>query len=197
MNILIRKMSRDTLGDFLSFFDETAFADNPEWRHCYCVFFHHAGDAGEWNSRSGEQNRGLAIELIASGVLSGFLAYDGSVPVGWCNANDKQSYSFDKNRKEVYTEEDGDIVSIVCFVISHLYRRRGVSTALLKDVIDWYAQSGKRYLEAYPVKTGRGDSENYHGPLSLYLKNGFHVEKEHDGYSVVRYRIGEQSRTPR
>ena len=196
MNILVRKMSGDLLDDYLRFFDEIAFVDNPKWRHCYCVFFHHAGDAGEWNSRSREQNRGLAMDLAASGELSGFLAYDGAEPVAWCNVNDKRAYSFDKNRGGVYSEEDDGIVSIVCFIVSHVYRRRGISAALLKSVIEWYAQSGKRYLEAYPVKAGRGDSENYHGPLSLYLKNGFYVEKEHDGYCVVRYRIGEQSRAP-
>ena len=44
MNIAIKALSLDLIDDFLYFFDEIAFTDNPEWSGCYCVFYHHNGD---------------------------------------------------------------------------------------------------------------------------------------------------------
>ena len=80
-------------------------------------------------------------------------------------------------------------VSIVCFIVSQHYRRHGISTRLLQTVINYYQKTGKQYLEAYPFKNTIIDSENYHGPSSLYIKNGFYVDKEYDKYIVMKYNL--------
>lgn len=186
MAVRIQALAPGLLDDFLDFFDHKAFADNPEWAWCYCAFFHHAGDESDWLKRSGRQNRDLAIDLIKSGAMKGFLAYDGKRPVGWCNANMKSAYFLEKNRKEAIGRDDARTIAIVCFVIDHEYRRRGISGLLLKGVLDHYRGRGMRLIEAYPSREAAGDAANYHGPLSLYLKNGFSIEEEMDSYYIVR-----------
>ena len=37
MDIVIKKLSLDLLNDFISYFDNIAFADHREWSGCYCV----------------------------------------------------------------------------------------------------------------------------------------------------------------
>ncbi len=190
MAIRIQALTPDLLDDFLLFFDHKAFVDNPGWGVCYCTFFHHDGDERDWLSRSGSRNRDLAIGLVKSGAMKGFLAYDEENPVGWCNANVKSAYSLEKNRREARGKNDDQTIAIVCFIIAHDYRRRGISSMLLKAVLDHYRNTGVMFIEAYPPKDAHGDAANYHGPLSLYVKNGFSVEEELDSYYIVRIRPG-------
>jgi GNAT superfamily N-acetyltransferase len=189
MNIIIKQLSDNLLNDYLYFFDNIAFADNKEWEGCYCMFYHHDKDVKDWHSRSKEDNRYMAIRMINNHSLNGFLAYNNETPIAWCNANDKKSFSFIKNLRKVYSDFDDSIVSIVCFLVSHQYRRSGISTRLLQTVINYYQISGKKYLEAYPFINTIKDSENYHGPSNLYLKNGFYLDKEYDKYRVMKYNL--------
>ncbi len=185
MELKITPLTKEHIGEFLAFFDSRAFEDNPAWGGCYCVFFHHAGDEADWLKCSKAENRNLAIELIHSGKMKGFLAFSEGETVGWCNAGEKTGYSFTKNRAEVVSSEDRDIISIVCFVTYHAVRGRGISRELLRAVIQHYTGSGKRFLEAYPLNDDSA-SIPYHGPKSLYLKNGFYPHRELDDYSILR-----------
>lgn len=187
--ISIKQLSAEIIDDYLFFFDAIAFADNKDWEGCYCVFYHHDKNVKDWFSRTKNDNRDMAIQLIHENKLRGFLAYDGKAPVAWCNANEKQLFSFDKNLDRVYGGSDEQIISIVCFLVSHAYRRQGISGALLRSVINHYEHSGKKHIEAYPFKHVDRDLEHYHGPLSLYLKNGFYIDKEYDDYFAVKYNL--------
>ncbi|MBN1533321.1 MAG: GNAT family N-acetyltransferase [Spirochaetes bacterium] len=186
----VRPLAPDLLPDFMDLFDHRAFSDNPQWAHCYCVFFHHPGTVGEWMAETGESNRRRAAGLIESGLLKGFLAYRGGIPVGWCNANRKRSFCFNKERVEAPGDGDDETLSVVCFVIAPGFRRMGASRALLDAVIDHYRGSGLRRIEAYPSREGPSgeggrDADHYHGPLSLYLKRGFRIVRELERYLVV------------
>lgn len=188
-DIIIKQLSPDITGDFLDFFDNRAFADNPGWQACYCVFFHHQQDETDWLARTKQQNRQEAISLIKSGRMNGFLAYYNNSPAGWCNVNSKTVYAFNKTRVEVLTCDDDNIISLVCFLVDHRYRRRGISSGLLQKIIMHYTGSGKLYLEAYPAKKTTRDADNYYGPLDMYLKNGFHIDKEFKDYYIVRRKL--------
>jgi hypothetical protein len=40
-----------------------------------------------------------------------------------------------------------------------------------------------------PFKNAGKDSEHYHGPLELYTKNGFYIDREYDEYFVMKYKL--------
>lgn len=189
MDIFIKQLSKNTLDSFLYFFDKVAFSDNPAWDGCYCVFFHHDKDEKDWLSNKKSGNRNTAIQLIQSNVMKGFLAFHDSEPVGWVNVNKKTVFSFNKNRKDVYSDSDGDTVSIVCFIVAADYRRKGIGEKLLKHTINHYRASEFLYLEAYPAIFPLNDAENYHGPLNLFLKNNFKITKTIKHYHVVTYKL--------
>jgi GNAT superfamily N-acetyltransferase len=188
MNIRIKQLTENLTRDYLNFFDNIGFTDNPDWSTCYCTYFHHKGGVDEWNRTSKAGNRAVAIELIKNGALRGFLAYDTKTPIGFCNANIKTAYSFEKNRGQVYGYENTDkaTVAIVCFIVAPAMRKRGVGALLLENVIEHYARKGIRRFEAYPAKDATGDAPNYHGPEALYRSHGFVAVEEFDNYTIMR-----------
>ena len=183
MNITIRPLTPDLLNDYLFFFDNMVFTENPDWSKCYCYSFHFTGTREQWNKKA---NRAAVAQLINAGKMRGYLAYSDNTPVGWCNANDRDNY---QRLKTIY-DLDGDpgdkICSVVCFLIHPNYRGKGIAKMLLDIVIDEYSGKAYDYLEAYPMKTGSSCEKNYKGPLSLYEKSNFRKVKEQDHYFIVR-----------
>ena len=168
--------------DFLGFFDNDAFSDNPDWAECYCCFFYFCND--EWRKRTAEMNRSYAKKAIKYGNMNGYLAFADGKTVGWINADRKEAYA----RLE-QTGGDEKILSIVCFTVTPWHRRKGIASKLLLAAIDGAKQDGYDIIEAYPVKAAKTDAHHYHGPLELYTKNGFEVVSEDDDKWVVRKKL--------
>lgn len=183
MEPTIKPLSPSLADDFLKFFDGPAFADNPDWSHCYCCFFHIQSPG--WEERTGAQNREFARDAIASGLMNGYLAYIDGEPVGWVNAGDRASF---KRFEDEPLLKGKSVCSVVCFTIAHSLRRKGVAAALLNAVIDG-AKGKYDFIEAYPLKGEQTAAMHYHGPLSMYEKAGFEVVGESEEYWVVRRRV--------
>jgi GNAT superfamily N-acetyltransferase len=194
MNIEIKRLSPELTNDYINFFENIAFCDDPEWAGCYCVWYH-------WNERldierkkyeaSGETcfKRRLAIRYIKQGILQGYLAYvDGSV-AGWCNANDRGSYTGLSKEKCPHIWENANtaekVKSIVCYTIAPNMRRKGIASELLKRVCVDAKLDGYDFVEAYPG-TGEVNIHSYHGPYSIYEKNGFSMYKNLGNEAIVR-----------
>lgn len=182
MNLIIKALSPEIIDDYLSFFDNMLFSENPDWSKCYCYSYHFTGADDEWTK---ERNRAKVQELIKNDEMRGFLAYDGAKSVAWCNANDKNNYqSFTEAGKY-----QSNLCSIVCFVVSPNYRRKGIAQKILEYACDYYALKGYQYIEAYPRKDKHSCERNYHGHFSLYEKLNFQIEKEFDDHYVVRKKL--------
>jgi ribosomal protein S18 acetylase RimI-like enzyme len=187
MDIEIKSLEPNLINDFLYFFDNIAFQDNPDWASCYCHFYHFYGTNKEWIKTTGEENRNASINLIQSGKMTGYLAYFDNKPVGWCNANLKENFQKVLLLKELKTDFDGKLASIVCFIISHLYRRKGIARKLLQYVCKDLKDKGIDCIEAYPRKNDKlSDAHLYHGPLSLYKSEDFTIYKELENFFIVR-----------
>jgi len=189
--VMITPLSPALAGDFFSFFDLVAFSDNPEWQKCYCCFFHHDPATGDWEARSGAENRETAERYIMSGALKGFLAFSDGEVVGWCNANDREGYSLLRAERELWEGERGGakVCAIVCFLVSPGNRRRGIARLLLDAACADYSSRAYDFIEAYPRKDVLTAASHYHGPLSLYKAAGFVVHREFDTYWIVRKKL--------
>lgn len=190
MKFEIRKLSKDLLEDWLSFFDKDAFADNGEWCGCYCMCYH-------WNQRLNLQrpwgcdrdssafNRKQAIAFIKKGRMQGYLAYAGGKVVGWCNANSKACYdNVNFNFAEEVPDNGRQVKSVVCFTVVPPYRGQGVATALLERVCEDAKAEGFDMVEAYPF--AHDENHAYHGPVSLFEKSGFRPGEAIDSCVVYR-----------
>ncbi|MFX1497946.1 MAG: GNAT family N-acetyltransferase [Promethearchaeota archaeon] len=187
MELEIKLLSPDLIDDFLYFFDEIGFADNPDWADCYCHFYHFKGSRKEWTKSTKEQNRNASKSMILSGDMQGFLAYLEGRPIGWCNANSKNNYQYQIYKEPVKTE--GKIASIVCFLISYQHRKKGIAKLLLKYTCQYFQQKDYDYIESYPRKNTKSDAYNYHGTYTMYQSEGFYVEKELKHSFVMRKRL--------
>jgi ribosomal protein S18 acetylase RimI-like enzyme len=183
MDIEIRPLSPALLKEYLFFFDNMIFTDNPDWSKCYCYSFHFTGPSTEWTE---ENNRSAVSRLITLEQMRGFLAYDGSQPVGWCNANDRNNYARLIELYDLVDNSADRAASIVCFVVSPGYRKKGIASALLERTCSDYSSLGYDYLEAYPGKNMHTCEDHYKGPMSMYEKSGFKIHQETRDFIVVR-----------
>lgn len=195
MNTNIKRLNTEIIDDYLIFFENIIKIDKSECGNCHCMFFHTDEKAKEWINRTKEKNQNDAVEYIKSGKLSGFLAYAGNNPIAWCNVNERNNFKFNKSRFHIL-HDDNNAISVVCFYIMQEYRGKGITNILLKHIINYYDNGKYDYLEAYPSTNKIKSNENYHGPLSSFIKNGFSIFKEmeetddfgdHETYNIVRY----------
>ena len=125
MVVIVKPLTPDLIEDFLHFFDDIAFSDNPEWGGCYCHFYHFAGDIEQWKETTKEQNRNATITLIKEEKMKGFLAFVDNEPAGWCNVNSKDAYKKTPIDGEPEDTLEGKIASIVCFFNSSCSQKKG------------------------------------------------------------------------
>ncbi|MFW9825875.1 MAG: GNAT family N-acetyltransferase [Candidatus Thorarchaeota archaeon] len=186
MELLIKPLSPEILDDWVYFFEEIGFADNPAWSGCFCRFYHFPGSIQEWETQSKDDNKKASIDLIRRGKMHGFLAYSDKKPVGWCNVNSRENYA-----KELYEDDSPDsinkkIAGIVCFLIAHTERRQGISRNLLKHTIAYYKKMEYDIIESYPRTGNLSDAHSYRGPVSLYESEGFTIHKEFENFLIMR-----------
>ena len=71
------------------------------------------------------------------------------------------------------THKGERVGAIVCFVITSIFRSKGVTSQLLNTACNKFSKKGWEFAEAYPVKNPPSDAYDFPGPLSMYLKSGF------------------------
>src|SRR2546427_11396432 len=81
--VVIKELTPRHLGDFLHFFDHEAFADNPKWAGCYCMYYYYAGPRKEGRAKNARANRTDIAKLMDSRIRKEFLANQDSKPVDW------------------------------------------------------------------------------------------------------------------
>jgi ribosomal protein S18 acetylase RimI-like enzyme len=183
MQISIKPLTPGLKDDYLYFFDNLRFEENPDWSACYCFSFHFTGTKDQWTK---ENNRKAVIKYINEKKLTGYLAYANDVPIGWCNVNVRSNYQSLQKYYDLQDIKSGKICSIVCFTISSEYRRKGIASRILEQICNDYSEEDCDCLEAYPGIGELSSEQHYKGPLDIYLKFGFNVVKEYDNYAIVR-----------
>lgn len=179
--VTIKALSPDLKQDFLRFFEGSAFSDNPKWSSCYCQCFYEDHSVVKWSERTAPQNRSMACDRIERQSMQGYLAYDGSTPVGWCNAAPRKLL---RALDDEPTPDSEHVGTIICFLVEPSYRGQGVARQLLQAACEGLRNQGSRIAEANPRTESTTAAENHFGPLSLYLSAGFTVHREDEDGSV-------------
>jgi GNAT superfamily N-acetyltransferase len=177
--MIIKTMKPENASDWFDFFDNRAFSDHPDWKGCYCT--------GPFTPRLKEYKSTNTIRkeyakwLVEHDMMKGYLAYENGKVIGWCNVNMRSALpKYDDNSKD-----SESVLSIACFMVEKEYRRKGIAQKLLDRIIKDAREQGIRVIEAYPRKKAQTESGSFHGPYSMYEKNGFMSEKI-KGMDVVR-----------
>lgn len=203
MNIDIKALTPDLEEAYFDFFDHHAFTDGSPFYPCYCNAFNMSAAEIRKMREQGKQYGGgidgwkralreSATQMVRAGKISGYLAFDKDIPVGWCNVNDRMNYyrvgEFDLDHlttdcKPSGCQQKGQIKSFVCFEISPEYRGRGIAAQLLTRACNDAQAQGYCFTEAYPTE-GAIQSQAFTGPLQLYLKAGFE-EYSRNGHTII------------
>ncbi len=189
MNIEIKKLSPKLVDDYIKFFDTTALETKEN--KCYCICWCSA-DHSAIDDLAAQNRRELATEYVKNGTLQGYLAYNGEQVIGWCNANEKNNctkcMSWLKYMPKVEITPDDKVTSVFCFVIAPEYRRMGVATKLLEQIILDAKANGFDYVEAYPRLDTKSNS-NFQGYYSMYERAGFEKMYDTTDKNVMRKRL--------
>ena len=189
--IIIKPLTAESTADYLDFFDNRAFTDGNPNGPCYCTSPNQDEASiqqmvSEFKTFGVKETiRKYAVEMLNNNRIHGYLAYDGNLSVGWCNAADIDSYTGfvpDFARKNTC----GKTVSIVCFEIAPEYRGMGIASALIDRVCSDAKAKGYAAVEGYAKITDKRDDFDYQGPVRLYQKAGFTEVARDNGQIVVR-----------
>jgi len=88
--------------------------------------------------------------------------------------------SYASSNEELYDDyqaEKNDIFLSCLFICEAKYRRMGLGSKLLKDIVSDLKIRGFNRIETF---ARRGSANNPSGPLEFYLKHGFEIKKELD-----------------
>ena len=189
--ITIKPLSPELNGDYLDFFDNRAFTDGNPNAPCYCTSPNQdeetikkmVSEFGTYGVK--ETVRRYAAEMLRENRIHGYLAYDGDISVGWCNAADKESYA---GFVPDFAKENncGKTVSIVCFEIAPGYRGRGIASEFIERVCGDAKANGYGAVEGYAVIADERNEFDFHGPYRLYHKAGFTEAARENGQVIMR-----------
>ena len=181
--IKVCKLAKNMAAGYIDYFENRAFSDGNIQKGCYCVWHHwtekHEHERSlmpenEWPYRK----RDYAIELIEKGVLNGFVAVCEDRIVGFCNADNKNTY-FRLSRENAPNSwtgsREGDkILSIVCFTVEPDMRRKGIAKAMLEYACQYAKENGYDGIEGYPSK-GKFSVSDCGGSVEMYTDQGFDI----------------------
>lgn len=189
--ITIKQLTPELNADYLDFFDNRAFTDNNPNGPCYCTSPNQDEETikqmvREFKDFGVKQTlRKYAEEMLNKNMIHGYLAYDGGVSVGWCNAADIDSYvGFVPD----FAKENvcGKTISIVCFEVAPEYRGKGIASAFIERVCQDARLQGFAAVEGYAKLSDKKNEFDYHGSIHLYQKAGFIEVMRKNGQAVMR-----------
>ncbi len=166
----IHPVSRDRLQDF-----ETLFGARGACGGCWCMLWRLG--RRQFESQKGEKNRLAMRELIASGTVTGLLAYIGEEAIGWCALAPRDQYPALERSRIMKPVDDQPCWSVACLFVHKNYRKQSVATQLLAAAARYAASRGAAILEGYPVEPKEKDvppAFAWTGIPKAFIAAGFH-----------------------
>ncbi len=178
---------------------EALFGPRGACGGCWCMWLRRS--AAEFERNKGAGNKAALRALVRSGPAPGILAYDGEIPVGWCAVAPREDYPRLERSRTLARLDDTPVWSVTCFFVAREYRRRGLTTALLRAAVRFARTRGARIVEGYPNDTaGRSlpDAFAWHGVVPTFERAGFiEVLRRSASRPIMRTPVGRRARAAR
>ena len=151
---------------------EALFGDNGACNGCWCMYWR-IGSA--YRERPRNENKAAFREVVRRGPPPGLLAFDGDVPVGWCQLTPRDALPSLDRAWRLKRVDRLPVWSLSCFYVRKGYRRRGVTSALIAGALRAAKRGKAPALEAYPVDGDLTPSASFTGYASTFARAGFTI----------------------
>lgn len=151
---------------------EDLFGEKGACNGCWCMYCR-IGSA--YKHRPREQNKDEFRQIVRRGPPPGLLAFHGDLCVGWCQLTPRESVPWLDRSWRLARVDDAPVWSLSCLYIRIGYRRRGVSTALIRAALKTAKRAKAPALEAYPFDASVSPSSTSTGYASTFGRLGFKV----------------------
>lgn len=160
---------------------------------CWCTVFRQS--TASFNENKYDGNKAFMRNLVMSGQRTGIIGFHNDKPIAWLAVSPREDYIKIDNSRAFKRIDLKPVWSITCFFISREFRRLGVSSQMIRHMIDKTTEAGITELEAYPAipySEKAPPAFLWVGVLSAFLKNGFRlVQQNGKSRAMVRYSIGQ------
>ncbi len=140
-----KELTNQTWQDF-----EKLFGERGACGGCWCMSWRLKKSV--FDKQKGDGNKRAIKKLVGEKQTIGIIAYLDKEPIGWCSVAPREDFIRLANSRVLKPIDDKPVWSIVCFFIIKAYRRQGLSTEILKGVINICKRKGVKIVEGYPVE---------------------------------------------
>jgi GNAT superfamily N-acetyltransferase len=149
---------------------ENLFGKRGACNGCWCMYWR-IGPA--YRKRSREKNKAAFKKIVKNGPPPGLLAFDGDIPVGWCQLAPRSALPWLDHEWRLKRVDEVPVWALSCFYVRIGYRKRGVTSALIAAAIKAAKRAKAPQLEAYPVDATKTPSASGTGFASTFARAGF------------------------
>lgn len=107
-------------------------------------------------------------EIVDSGEIPGIMAYHKKRPIAWCSIAPRENFSLLSRSRILKAMDDEPVWSIVCLFVKKEYRRKRVSSSLLKAAIKYARSCGAKIIEGYPIDSQTNEYPDVFASTGLY-----------------------------
>ena len=153
---------------------ETLFGERGACGGCWCMLWRLTRK--EFENQKGAGNRKAMKAIIEAGKTPGILAFSRNEPVAWCSVAPREHFPALDRSRILKPVDDLPVWSISCLFVEKQFRRKGLSTRMIKSAVDYVQKKGGSIVEAYPVEPKKDkmpDVFAWTGLASAFLKAGF------------------------
>lgn len=145
---------------------ENLFGPKGACAGCWCMWWRLK--RSQFNKQKGEGNKQAMKAIIDTGEIPGILAYHKDQPIAWCSIAPRENFTLLNRSRILKVIDDEPVWSIVCLFVKKEYRRKGVSSDLLKAAIKYARCMGAKIVEGYPVDTQTNKYPDVFAATGLY-----------------------------
>ncbi|MGE5204257.1 MAG: GNAT family N-acetyltransferase [Chlamydiota bacterium] len=165
MKLKIRPLTSDLWPALVDLFGEKGACAG-----CWCMYWR-IGNA--YRKRPREANKSAFRKVVKKGPPPGLLAFDGDLPVGWCQLTPRDSVPWLDHLWRLRRADDVPVWSLSCLYVRKGYRRQGVTSALIAAAVKLAKKAGAPAVEAYPLDGDLTPSASGTGYASTFARLGF------------------------
>lgn len=148
----------------------------------------------EFDQGKGERNEKAMKKIVGKGQVPGLLAYVDGEPAAWCALAPRETFPVLENSRVLKRVDEQPVWSVVCFFVARPFRRRGITSELLRAAVELARDRGAKILEGYPVEPRKGrmpDVFAWTGFPSAFKKAGFvEVARRSPIRPIMRFILG-------